>query len=105
MVGRVRRAGRVAMISVLLPTLQTYQTHPPLQTHPTYQTLPTLLASQAFTVDGASEVVATLHASCEGCDWGVAGREGAAVAISVDGRYRQHVMLTRGETESQYRVL
>jgi hypothetical protein len=63
------------------------------------------LASQSFTVDGTSEVVATLYARCEGCDWGVAGREGAAVSISVDGRYRQHVMLTRGEAESQYRVL
>src|SRR5262245_24156319 len=63
------------------------------------------LASQSFTVDGVSEIVATLHASCEGCDWGVAGREGAAVTIAVDGRYRQHVMLTRGEAESEYRVL
>jgi len=63
------------------------------------------LASQSFTVDGSSEVVATLHAGCDGCDWGVAGREGAAVTISVDGRYREHVMLTRGEAESQYRVL
>jgi hypothetical protein len=69
------------------------------------QSAPPLLASQSFTVDGASEVVATLHASCEGCDWGVAGREGAEVMISVDGAYRVHVMLTRGDADAEYRVM
>src|SRR5262245_16076164 len=63
------------------------------------------LASQSFTVDGASEIVATLHARCEGCDWGVTGREGAAVTVSVDGEYRLHVMLTRADTDSEYRVV
>jgi len=49
--------------------------------------------------------MATLHAGCERCDWGVAGREGAAVAIAVDGRYRLHVMLTRGDSDAEYRVM
>src|SRR6266850_7793260 len=63
------------------------------------------LSETSFSLDQPAEVVATLHAGCERCDWGVAGREGAAVAIAVDGRYRSHVMLTRGEGDAEYRVL
>ncbi|HEV8346946.1 MAG TPA: hypothetical protein VGQ16_10250 [Vicinamibacterales bacterium] len=63
------------------------------------------LAEKTFTLDSAAEIVATLHAGCERCDWGVAGREAAAVTIAVDGRYRVHVMLTRGERDAEYRVL
>ena len=63
------------------------------------------LAEQSFTLDQPAEVVATLHAGCERCDWGVAGREAAAVTIAVDGRYRTHAMLTRGDKDSEYRVL
>jgi len=63
------------------------------------------LAEQSFAVDRVAEVVATVHAGCERCDWGVAGREGAAVRVAVDGRYRAHVMLTRGEADAEYRVL
>src|SRR2546427_3727614 len=63
------------------------------------------LAEQSFSLDHTAEVVATLHARCDGCDWGVEGREGAAVTIAVDGRYRAHVMLTRGEDDAEYRVL
>ena len=63
------------------------------------------LAEQSFTLDRPAEVVATLHAGCERCDWGVAGREGAAVTIAVDGSYRTHVMLTRGDRDSEYRIL
>jgi len=63
------------------------------------------IVEQSFSLDQPAEVVATLHAGCERCDWGVAGREGASVTIAVDGRYRAHVMLTRGEDDAEYRVL
>src|SRR6267142_6199920 len=63
------------------------------------------LSETSFSLDQPAEVVATLHAGCERCDWGVAGREGAAVTIAVDGRYRAHVMLTRGEDDAEYRVV
>jgi len=102
MVGMVRRVGRVGIILLLLPTFPTFPTFQTLQTHPTFQTP---LAQQSFTLREPAEVVATLHARCEGCDWGVAGREAAAVTISVDGAYRTHVMLTRGDADSEYRVL
>src|ERR1700741_477770 len=74
---------------------------------PVLPLLPVLppLAEQSFTLDRPAEVVATLHAGCERSDWGVAGREGAAVTVAVDGSYRAHVMLTRGEQESEYRIL
>jgi hypothetical protein len=64
-----------------------------------------LLIERSFAVDGPSEVIATIHASCARCDWGVAGREGAAVEIAVDGRYQSHLMLTRGAGEADYSVL
>src|SRR5262245_16952579 len=63
------------------------------------------IAEQSFRLEQPAEVVATLHAGCERCDWGIAGREAAAVTIAVDGSYRVHVMLTRGEDEAEYRVL
>src|SRR5262245_34848807 len=63
------------------------------------------LAEKSFSLDSPAEVVATLHARCEGCDWGVAGREGAEIAIAVDGQYRAHVMLTRGDADAEYRVM
>jgi hypothetical protein len=50
-------------------------------------------------------VIATIRATCARCDWGVRGREGAALEIAVDGQYRSHLMLTRGRDEADYRVL
>ena len=81
----------------LLPILPVLPVLPLLAAGPLSQT--------SFTLERAAEVVATLHAGCERCDWGVAGREAAAVTIAVDGRYRAHVMLTRGERDAEYRVL
>ena len=57
-----------------------------------------------FKVPAAGEAVAIIHASCERCDWGVEGREAAAVRILVDGRYSQHLLLTRGTADADYHV-
>jgi hypothetical protein len=51
------------------------------------------------------EVIATIRAACARCDWSIRGREGAALSVAVNGRYRSHVMLTRGEEEADYRIL
>ena len=52
----------------------------------------------AFTVAGeGGEAVATITAGCAQCDWGVEGREAVLLRIDVDGRYSQHLALTRGE--------
>jgi hypothetical protein len=65
----------------------------------------TYLVEKAFASDTPAEAIATIRATCSRCDWGVAGREGAAIEIAVDGRYRSHLMLTRGHDEADYRLL
>jgi len=62
------------------------------------------LREERFRVERPSEVVATLTAGCERCDWAQPGREAAALALSVDGRYSQHLILSRGEALADYRV-
>src|SRR3954462_14884793 len=62
------------------------------------------LKSQAFTDAAAGEAVAVISASCARCDWGVEGREAAALRVSLDGQYSQHVVLARGERQSDYRI-
>src|SRR5436189_5382754 len=59
---------------------------------------------QVFTVPAAGEAVAVIHASCERCDWGIEGREAAAVKILVDGNYSQHLLLTRGAEVADYHI-
>ena len=63
-----------------------------------------LLREDRFRVERPSEVVATLTARCERCDWGQPGREAAALVLSVDGKYSQHLILSRGEGPADYRV-
>jgi hypothetical protein len=59
---------------------------------------------QTFELAGAGEVVATVRAGCASCSWGAAGREAAALRLSVDGAYSQHLLLARGEAPVDYRV-
>jgi len=49
-----------------------------------------------FPLTRAGEVVATISAGCARCDWSAAGREAVLLEVRVDGRYSQHVALTRG---------
>lgn len=65
---------------------------------------PAPLAYRVFEVTQAGEAVAVLQAACERCDWAVEGREAAALRLSLDGRYSQHVVLTRGSGSWEYRV-
>ncbi len=60
--------------------------------------------ARSFTVSGESEAIATVHASCGGCDWGVTGRESIALRVSLDGKYSQHIQLVRGEAAADYRI-
>src|SRR4051812_14647742 len=55
-------------------------------------------------LEARADAVSTIVASCAGCDWGLAGREAAAVRITLDGVYSQHLLLTQGSTPSEYRV-
>src|SRR5213592_143282 len=59
----------------------------------------------SFDVAAPGEVVALIHAGgCLRCSWGAAGREAAALRVSVDGRYSQHLMLARGADFVEYPV-
>lgn len=58
----------------------------------------------AFALDTPAEVLASVEAACERCDWGVAGRESKALRLEVDGRYSQHLLLVRGAAAAPYRV-
>ena len=62
------------------------------------------LAYRVFEAKQAGEAIAVVRASCERCDWGVEGREAAALRLSFDGRYSQHVMLARGSGSWEYHV-
>jgi hypothetical protein len=63
-----------------------------------------LPVDQGFKASAAGEGVAVIHASCDPCDWGTAGREAAAVRVMVDGKYSQHLLLVRGPENADYHV-
>src|SRR5256885_9516533 len=58
-----------------------------------------------FALERPSEVAATVAARCGGCSWSSPVRTGAALILDVDGRYSQHLILTRGEGPADYRLL
>src|SRR5438105_15473291 len=62
------------------------------------------LLTHGFDVRYACEVAVVLRAACVGCSWGAEGREAAALRISVDGKYSQHLLLSRGAEPADYRV-
>jgi hypothetical protein len=57
-----------------------------------------------FTVERAGEVTATVVARCGGCSWASPARPAAMLVLEVDGRYAQHLPLTRGEGPADYPV-
>src|SRR5215468_9853645 len=65
---------------------------------------PTDSYEQTFELATAGEVVAPVHAGCGACAWGDAGREAAALRLTLDGTYSQHLLLARGETPAEYRL-
>src|ERR671934_3011395 len=60
--------------------------------------------TNTFSAPAAGEAVATIRAGCARCDWGELGREAAALRVSLDGRYSQHILLARGADPADYRV-
>jgi hypothetical protein len=60
--------------------------------------------SETFEVGRASEVVLTVRTACARCAWGEAGREAAVLRVAVDGKYSQHLVLTRGERSADYPI-
>jgi hypothetical protein len=66
---------------------------------------PVVLKSISFELTEGAEVVAAVRASCSACDWARAGREAAVLRLEVDGRYSQHLLLTRGAETADYRLM
>ena len=62
------------------------------------------LWDRPFTVERAGEVTATVVARCGGCSWASPARPAAMLVLEVDGRYAQHLALTRGEGPADYPV-
>jgi hypothetical protein len=62
-----------------------------------------VLHREDFALPAPAEVVAQFDGICPGCDWGRPGHEAAALALSIDGAYSQHVWLAGGE-QGEYRV-
>ncbi len=62
------------------------------------------LATRTLALAAQSEIVATITASCAECDWQRKGQEAAALVVNVDGRYSQHLFLTRGARPAPYRI-
>jgi len=63
------------------------------------------LWDRELTVERPSQVAASVTARCGGCSWSSATRPGAVLILDVDGRYSQHLILSRGEGPVEYRVL
>ncbi len=64
-----------------------------------------ILRQESFDLSESAEVIATITAACDGCDWGRAGSEAVVIRVEVDGRYSQHLFLTRGSASADYRIL
>jgi hypothetical protein len=63
------------------------------------------LREEAFTLETPAEAVASVTAGCARCSWEARGREAAVLVLEVDGRYSQHLVLTRGEAAAEYAVM
>src|SRR5262245_17206566 len=64
-----------------------------------------LLREEAFMLEAPGEAMATITAGCARCSWEARGREAAVLVLEVDGRYAQHLVLTRGEAAAEYAVI
>ena len=64
-----------------------------------------LVSDESFDLKDGAEVMATITASCRGCDWSRRGHEAAVLRLEVDGKYSQHLFLTRGASPAEYRIL
>jgi hypothetical protein len=65
---------------------------------------PALPYEHQFTNRAAAEIIATVTARCDRCDWSVEGREAVVLRLTLDGRYVQHVPLVRTGT-AEYRLM
>jgi hypothetical protein len=58
--------------------------------------------ARGITAASDGEAVIDVRAGCARCDWGEPGRESAALKVTLDGKYSQHLQLVRGEAMADY---
>jgi len=63
------------------------------------------VARTTVRLDGPAEVTLVVTAACRAASWARTGHEGAVLRLMVDGRYSQHLVLSRGAEPAPYRVL
>src|SRR5258708_39400145 len=63
-----------------------------------------LTLTRTFEVAAPGEAIAVVRAGCARCAWGEEGREAAALRLSIDGTYSQHLLVARGARPADYRV-
>ena len=62
------------------------------------------LWDRPFTVERPSEVTAIVAARCGGCSWASPATTAAMLILDVDGKYAQHLPVTRGQGPADYPV-
>jgi hypothetical protein len=60
--------------------------------------------AETISVAHPGEAVARIRGACTGCSWERAGHEAAVLAVELDGRYSQHLVLVRGARPAEYAV-
>jgi hypothetical protein len=58
----------------------------------------------AFETARPAEALATLTVRCDACSWDAAGREAVMLRVTIDGRYVQHLPVTR-QGRAEYRIM
>ena len=62
------------------------------------------IKTTTFETKAPAEAFATMTATCDMCAWDVAGREAVFLSLALDGRYVQHLPLTRTR-RAEYRMM
>jgi len=63
------------------------------------------VATKTVRLDGPAEVTLVVTAACRDGSWARAGHEGAVLRVMIDGRYSQHLVVSRGAEPAPYRIL
>lgn len=88
---------------VVLPLLASPQ--PPGLAPGTAQASEVPVATRTVRLDGPGEVTLVVTAACRAGSWARTGHEGAVLRVMIDGRYSQHLVLSRGAEPAPYRIL
>ncbi|MBV9928458.1 MAG: hypothetical protein JOZ96_25810 [Acidobacteria bacterium] len=98
-----RRLRLTILLTAILSSFNTTSAQNPCE--PAAPKTPAPLASEAVVSGGGEEFALEIEARSPGASWARAGAEAAALVVTVDGAYNQHVLLWAGEGFYNYRLL